>query len=380
VKIACIATSRIPSRTANSIQVMKVCQALVALGHDVRLWVPRSGPSLDSDALAHHYGLRSAFPIHPLRVLPKARHYDFCLRSVMAARRSGADLHYVWPLQAAALATSFNIPTILEVHDLPAGRFGPALFRRFLQGRGRRRILPTTAMLRDSLERQYGVELRHPLAVLSPNGVDLERYRDLPPPQEARRRLGLEERLTAVYTGHLYAGRGIGLILELARLNPSMGFVLAGGEPVSIEHWRRQAQASGLSNFVLLGFVPNDELPLVQAAGDMLLMPHERRVLDSGGGDIAPFTNPMKVFEYLATGRPILASALPILREVLDEACAILVPPEDLEAWHQAVGSMARAPQERRDLGREALSRARRYTWIERERNALAGLDDSDGD
>ena len=374
MRIACIATSRVPSRTANSIQVMKVCQALGELGHQVRLWLPGQPAVTDEGGLVAHYGLRTVVPISWLPSFNWGRHYDFCARAAVAGRRWRADLFYVWPLPAAALASSFNWPTVLEVHDHPTGRLGPAVFRQFLRGRGPRRLLITTAALRDWLEEHYRVDLRHPLAVLSPNGVDLERYKDLPSPQEARRGLGLEQRLTAVYTGHLYAGRGIGLILELARMNPNMGFVFAGGEPESVDRWRRQAQASGLGNAVFLGFVPNDRLPLIQAAGDILLMPHERRVLDSGGGDIADFTNPMKAFEYLAAGRPILASDLPVLREILNPSNAVLLPPDDPAAWDRALGALEADPARRRRLAQRAAEEALRHSWTARAERALEGL------
>lgn len=373
MRIACIATSRVPSRTANSIQVMKVGQALGELGHSVRLWVPGRRPAEAVD-LAAQYGLQQSIPITWLAALPWGRHYDFCARAVLAGMRWHADLFYVWPFQAAALASRLNRPTVLEVHDRPAGKLGPALFRQFLRGPGRTRLLVTTARLRDWLVGRYGMELRPPQVIVSPNGVDLERYRDLPSPEGARARLGLAQRTTAVYTGHLYPGRGIGMILELARRKPEMAFVLAGGEPGSIDHWRSQARAAGLDNVLLLGFVPNDRLALVQAAADVLLMPHERRVLDSGGGDIAEFTNPMKAFEYLAAGRPILASSLPVVQEILNPGNAVLLPPDDPRAWEVALESLLSDETLRRRLGDRAREDAGRYTWIERARRSLEGL------
>lgn len=374
MRIACIATSRLPSHTANSIQVMKVCQAMVELGHEVRLWTAGRAPVEGWQALGAHYGLRRSFPVQWLRPVPPARRYDVCLRAVLAARRWPADVCYVWPLPAAAIASMLGMPTVLELHDRPAGRVGPWLFRRFVRGRGARRLLPTTTALQDWLATAYGLALRPPFSLISPNGVDLERYQDLPSPAVARRSLGLTEGFTAGYTGHLYAGRGIGLILELASRYPGIHFVLAGGEPAAVDDWRAQAERARLANVVFLGFVPNDRLPLIQAASDVLLMPYERRIAVSGGGDTSQTASPMKVFEYLAAGRAILSSDLPVLREQLNEDNAVLLPPEDAGAWGTALEQLRDDAARRDHLGQRAARDARNHSWTARARRALEGL------
>jgi len=374
VRIGCIATSRIPSLTANSIQVMKVCQAMAGMGHEVRLWTAGRTPEAGWESLAAHYGLSRAFPVQWLTGLPGARRYDVCLRAVLAARAWQADLCYVWALPAAAAASSLGMATLLEVHDRPAGRLGPWLMRRFLRGRGARRLLPTTAALEAWLAQTYGLALQPPFSIISPNGVDLERYRDLPAPQVARRSLNWVEGFTVGYTGHLYAGRGIGLILELAALHPQVHFVLAGGEPAAVDDWRARAAQADLTNVTFLGFVANERLPLIQAACDVLLMPYERQIAVSGGGDTAQTASPMKVFEYLASGRAILSSDLPVLREQLDEETAVLLPPEDVAAWAAALAALRDDPARRDRLARRAALEASGHSWTARAQRALNGL------
>ncbi len=376
MRIACIATSRIPSLTANSIQVMKVCQAMSELGHEVQLWTAGRAPIGGWQALSSHYGLRRGFPIVWLGGFPPARRYDVCLRAVLAALRWRADVYYAWPLPAAAAASTLGVPTVLEVHDRPAGHFGPWLLRRFLRGRGARRLLPTTTGLQDWLAEAYRLALRPPFCLVSPNGVDLERYEGLPSPSAARRSLGLAEGFTAGYTGHLYAGRGIALILDLAGRNPDMRFVLAGGDPAAVEAWRAQARGAQLQNVVFLGFVPNERLPLVQAACDVLLMPYERRIAVSGGGDTSQTASPMKVFEYLAAGRAILSSDLPVLREQLSDENAVLLPADDAGAWEAALRSLREDPARRERLATRAARAARDHSWSARAQRALEGLSD----
>lgn len=375
MRIAFISASRVPSRAANSIEVMKVCQAFIDLGYEARIWVPGPRPEIEWPELAEFYGIRDHFAIHWLWSIKKLRRYDFCFRAVMRARRWGADVYYIWPFQAAAFASRLGFPTLLEVHDRPQGHFGPWLFRQFLAGKGARRILPITDALRLWLERAYRVSLEPPFTIISPSGVDLERYENLPEPEVARERLGLCASFTVGYTGHLYPGRGLDLMLELARRYPSMNFLWAGGEPPAVERWRQRVAIAGVHNLKLLGFVPNEDLPLVQSACEILLLPHERRVTASSGGDIAEFTSPMKLFEYMAAGRAIITSDLPVLQEVLNPSNAVFASTGNVDAWDKVLQNLVANPSRREALGAKARADVEQYTWRERARKSIVGLE-----
>ncbi len=379
-KIACISTSQVPSSTANSIQAMKACQALAQNGHQVRLLVP-GRQSTPWEALARHYGLTTPFAVEWLLARPRLKRYDFSLAAVRWARAWKADLVYAWAPQAGVMARLWGFPVILEVHGVPEGRFGPAVFSLFLKLRaGKKRVLPITRALYELLERQAGYAFAPGEAVVSPNGVDLERYQDLPAPAEARGALGLPETLTMAYTGHLYAGRGLDLLVEMARRFPQDSFLWVGGRPEEVDAWKRRLAEENVRNVTLTGFVDNSRLPLYQAAADILLMPYERQIAGSGGGDSAAYASPMKMFEYMACGRAIVSSDLPVIREVLNEANAVLLPPEDIEAWSRALESLRADRQRREDLARAAREAAQRYTWQERARRALEGFLDQEWD
>jgi glycosyltransferase involved in cell wall biosynthesis len=377
VHIACLATSRIPSRSANSIRVVKVCQAMVRLGHQVDLWTPGPPPAPSWAELRRTYDVRTEFGLHRLGSWAPLRRWDFSVRAVRDSMRLRPDLWYVWPYQAAAALSQLGRPTVFEMHDRPAGVAGPVLFRLFLRGRGARRLLVITDALRAWLEARYARPLRPPFTVITPSGVDLESYKGLPSPPEARARLGWSEAFVAGYTGHLYPGRGLELMAALARRMPSVVFVWAGGEPESVGAWAARLEQEGTHNVRLLGFVSQPDLPLVHAACDVLLMPYERAIAVSSGGDTAAFASPMKAFEYLAAGRPILASDLPVFREVLNDSNAVLLDPESVDAWESALKDLAADEGWRRARGAAAARDAERYSWLERTRRALDGLDRS---
>ena len=394
MKIAIIAPTEIPARRANTLQVMKMAQAFLKSGHTMLMLVPktRPGPAPQWDELARHYGLHQEhpFPIEWLPANQRLRRYDFSLRAVNRARRWEADLIYTRLPQAAALAAALGSGTILETHDLPQGLLGPWLFRCFLKSRSARRLVVITHALAHDLARNLGAPESPPFTIIAPDGVDLERYTDLPAPREARLRLGQANALlhpipidnfTAGYTGHLYPGRGSALLLDLAQRLPTITFLIAGGEPQDVARLQAQANALALDNLILPGFVPNADLPLYQAACDALLMPYQEQVAASSGGDIARYLSPMKLFEYLACQRAIISSDLPVLREVLNESNALLLPPAEIDAWAETLKRLesetagATVPVTCARLAAQARQDAAQYTWESRAVRILEGLE-----
>jgi glycosyltransferase involved in cell wall biosynthesis len=374
MRIVCISASNVPSSTANSIQVMKTCQALAQLGHQIHLVVPAYEQKSDTSVeLSSYYGLQTSFPIEWLPVRPRMKRYDFALAAVKRAYALQAELVYTWPPQAALAALLRGLPIALELHDMPEGHFGPLLFKMILALPGKKRLLPITQALADALQRAYHA-FTPSKVVIAPDGVDLERYQNLPEPAQARQALGLPEAFTGGYTGHLYPGRGLGLLVTLARRFPQVRFLWVGGRPETVTQWQNELSAQGIGNITLAGFVENSRLALFQAAAEVLLMPYERVITGSSGGNTADYCSPMKMFEYMACHRAILSSDLPVIGEVLNERNAVLCAPEDEEAWVKALDSLLRDETRRNALAQQAWQDVQPYTWIERERRALAGF------
>jgi glycosyltransferase involved in cell wall biosynthesis len=361
-------------------QVMKACQALAQLNHAVHLLLPRPRqqgfPDETWSRMAEFYGLQTPFSVERLPARPRWRRWDFSLAAVRRARALNADIVYAWPLQAAVFANLFRLPVLLELHGPPEGKIGRHLFGDYLRLGGKKRLLPITQALVDILEKSYRRKFKPGEVVISPNGIDLERYQNLPSPHEARQALGLGEAFSAGYTGHFYPGRGMNLLVELARRFPAMQFTWVGGRPQDIEQWKAQLAREKIHNVNLPGFVDNRRLPLYQAAMDVLLMPYERQISGSSGGNSADYCSPMKMFEYMACNRAIISSDLPVIREVLNETNSVLCPPEDSQAWAQALERLAADEKARNELGGCALRDAQRFTWLKRAQNALADWDE----
>jgi glycosyltransferase involved in cell wall biosynthesis len=393
MRIAIIAPTFIPAKRANTLQVMKMAQAFLNLGHQVQLSAPESSLrtrdlALEGVDIAYHYGLPGNMRIDYLPAKPNLRRYDYSWHAVRWARHSKADIIYTRLPQAAALAAYRGYKLIFEVHDFPQGFIGPLLFKRFLQGVGSKRLVVISTVLADDLYERFGSPEGPPLTLVLPDGVDLDRYSKLPGPEESRRKLfptlkqhlgesGLDQfsnRFTAGYTGHLYPGRGMQLILELAARIPEVNFLIVGGELEDVYRVKEIAIERGLRNVIMTGFVPNAELPHYQAACDILLMPYQRIVAASSGGDIGRYLSPMKMFEYMACGRAICSSNLLVLQEVLSNEMAILLPPEKVDSWAAAVRELRDDPALRKQLANKAQDAAEQYSWDTRAQKILDGI------
>jgi glycosyltransferase involved in cell wall biosynthesis len=369
VRLLYLSLSYIPSRRASSVHVMRMSSALSRAGHEVELIAKRSTePSADGLDDFAFYGVQPTFRVEKLaRPAWRGGGVLFAggIARALAARRNHVDLVYSREPVGAMLAAELRMPVVFESHGIPDERWQRALLRRLARHKSLRGIVSISEALRrdllaaDMLPRDRPVVIAHDAAD-PPGEVSLER------PTRGRPRVG--------YVGNLYQGRGIELILDVARRLPDHDFELVGGNEQDLARWRAQGLPA---NVVLAGFVPPAQLRERYASFDVLLMPHPKKgVAAATGIDISRWTSPMKMFEYMASGTPIIASDLPVLAEVLHhESNALIAPAGDAMAWEQSVRRLcsdrplARALAERayRDLVRD-------YTWDARVKKIFAEL------
>ena len=374
MKIAYIAASVIPSWTANSVQVMKVCQALTQNGEQVTLYVPGKS-SCSWEELAAHYGVTTVFPIKWVVFSPAFKKIDFVLSALQQARRQKCELVYTRLLWAAVIAELMGFPVIFEIHDRPMGRMGSRLLKWLVKSRGTKRIVLITHALKRILEAENQLTFKTEEIFIAPDGVDLERYAEKLTPAEARKQLRLDEKFTAVYSGGFYEGRGLEILKDLASNFPQVQFLWVGGKEDVVDRWKADIAKAQIGNVLLTGFVENKLLPLYQMAADILLMPYGKTIAGSSGGDIAEVSSPMKMFEYMASGRVILTSDIPVLHEVLNGSNALFYNPENIDDLNSKFADLISDESKRKKLADHALQDVRGYTWQERMKRILLSVE-----
>ncbi len=374
MKIAAISTSKVPSATANSIQMLMACQGLAENGHEVLAIVPGSGKT-DFETIRSQYGLRAAAPFVIRHVTSRKwlRRLDFSFDAAREAKKIKADLVYAWTIQAAFIASKQGFRVIFEVHDLPAGRFGRRWFQGLVKSRTLHRFVFITAALKESVQQEFP-QLPDSDCIIAPNGFTPEDYMNLPDRAAAKKQMGFPDAPIVSCSGHLYQGRGVNLFLELAKVFPAVNFYWFGGQPDQVSRFQENARNSGLENVRFTGFIPKERLPLAQAASDVLLMPYECAIAGSSGGNSAAICSPMKMFEYMAAERPIISSDLPVIHEVLDSASAVFCEPDDVDAWRSALRCLLDDPTGAARLSATAKRKSDQYSWKKRQEAILERL------
>jgi glycosyltransferase involved in cell wall biosynthesis len=350
---------------------MKMCQAMKQEGHEPILFCLQDKED-NSSAIWNQYGIFDRFSI--MRTKTRSQ-YGYIFWALAALRKYDIDMVYTRSVNIGAICSLLGYRTVCELHDLPAGKFGPLWFRVFLIGLKKGRVIVITNALRSALAARYGKSLPEEFVRVAPDAVDLERFEDLPSAEFARQKLNIREQFTVGYAGHFYAGRGIDLILELSQTMPHVQFSLMGGRPEDVKTYEELIDRLSLQNITLHGFVANEELPLYLSACDVLLMPYQNSVAVSGGGNTAQFFSPMKLFEYMAAERLIISSNLPVLCEILNISNSVLLPFDDIQLWRKAIERALSDRNWRLSLGRQARTDVEKHTWRLRVTSVFTDMD-----
>ena len=116
----------------------------------------------------------------------------------------------------------------------------------------------------------------------------------------------------------------------------------------------------------IVGQRPHKEIPLYLKAADLLVLPNTGKEAVSRW-----YTSPVKLFEYMASGRPIVAADLPSIRDVLNETNAVLVPPDDPEALAKAIMDLCINVDHADRIARQARNDVEQHTWDQRAQTIL---------
>lgn len=356
MKIFYLSTARVPDTWAHVVQIMKMCEAFANAGNEVELIVPRRGATESGDPFVSA-GVRPVFKIVKLPCVDIApgtqsgllywvRTLSFLFAASLHLLGKKYDLLYTRELFSVGDLKK----TAFELHSL----HGVSAHAVKICNRARA-VIAITRGLKDAL---IGQGINGEKTVVAPDGVALEDFQKPQSRNASRRRLELPtDAKIAMYIGILDSWKGVGTLYEAAPLlQPDISVAVIGGFSNEEETLRKLHP-----HVTFLGFRPYTELPDNQQAADVLVLPNSAKEAIS-----AKYTSPLKLFTYMASGVPIVASDLPSLREVLSEENAYLATPDDAQSFAEKIREALASPDEAKKRATQARADVERYTWTAR--------------
>jgi glycosyltransferase involved in cell wall biosynthesis len=182
-------------------------------------------------------------------------------------------------------------------------------------------IIAINSIIVDELKKKFPIS--HTKYLVEPNGVDASDFMQLDK-AEARTKLGLPvEKKIALYAGRFFDWKGLEILPKAAELTPHIEWYLVGGDE---KHFAQFVKEPLPANIHFAGSRPHQEMPLWLAAADALVVLGTKRDTQSYF-----YTSPMKLFEYLLAGRPIVASNTPAIAEIVSAKEVLLYEPDNAQ-------------------------------------------------
>ena len=363
MKISYIANIRLPTEKAHGIQIMKMCEAFALLGHEVQIVVPRRANTLSVDLFEYYSVVPSAREkIHivytPSIELIKLGKIGFWIQTWIFAQLASFKMRKFRPGAVISRDVIVLLNMILIHPNLvwEAHRDSLNFATKLLLKKAK------VVAISEGLMRLYFYHVPNPSRIRTiPDAVEIQKFSIPVTVPEARRKLCLPaEKKIALYAGHLYDWKGA-QVLALA----AQGFeenelaVFVGGTDFDIAAFTERNKDA--KNIAILGRKPHSEIPYYLKAADVLVIPNSAKVKIS-----SHYTSPLKLFEYMASGKAIVASDLPSLREILDENTAFFVEPDNAESLRLGIQKLFKNGVQAAQLGNAAHTKVQNYTWEKR--------------
>ncbi len=364
MKIIYIEKGRIPTEKAYGYQVCKMCEEFSRIGSKVELWTPARVNNIKEDTFSY-YGLDKNFEIKRIRCFDFLKHqkifgklsfYLFGLAFFIKLLFKKFEKNTVVYTRIVEIAWLFSLKrnkVIFEAHSWPNSK--EKLFKYFLKK------VEKIICNSEGTEKKYS-EVGFSNTLVAPNGVDLNKFNLKKSVQELRTELKLSANEKIImYIGHLYKWKGVEVIIETAKLLKDKNdilFVLVGGIRQDIEKYRKIIEENKLDNVLLCGHQKKEVIPKYLKSADVLLLPNISVTQES-----IQYTSPIKMFEYKASKKPIIASDLPSIRAVLNKNNSFLFKAGDSLELVRAIKKIFENNELSENIAEQASLDVQKFTW-----------------
>lgn len=373
MQIVYVTNGRIPTEKAYGLQTVSMCQAFVQLGLEVTLIVPRRHNIISQD-LFSYYNLERSFAVKYMAIIDaigRGRRFGFFLTRLSYAlvllfladlRRRPDVVIFTRDLISAVLLKLRGHSVFYDMHGFPY-KWLWFWKKACLKMDG---IVCTNQWKMGQCRAIFGISSKKLL--LARNGYDAHLFAAPLAKTTARKQLGLPQgKQLVVYTGHLYDWKGVDTLAQAAALLPEILFLFVGGSASDVQMFRqRYARAA---NIIVLGQKPHQDIPRHLQVADVLALPNSARSANPRFSIYSRYdTSPLKLFEYMSAKRPVVASNLPSISEILNENNALLVEPDNPAALADGIKTVLANPHLAEKIREQAWRDVQEYSWEKRAR------------
>lgn len=363
--IVYISTSRIPSETANSVHVMKMCNALSTKCESVHL-VCVKGEDVEHDVF-RFYNVNSTFKIHYL----SENTFKYLIELSKLLKKINPTVTYGRFLYGCLLASLMKFQTLFEVHSMGfVGTFKSRIaFWLLAKNRNFLKIISITNALKSDMVDEY--DFKDNKIIVLPDAAD-----EVPVEREECSLINYKDKFNVGYVGSMHPGKGVELVLKLAESLPQFNFHIVGGKVEDVSMLKAKYDYKNLSFY---GFVSQTDLKKYISFFDTCLLPNQENIFLDGvaKSNIGKYTSPLKMFEYMSYYKPIISSDLDVIREVLNEQNSLLVHPSDIDDWKKAIIKLSEDKELSNKIAKQAYEDfISNYTWDKRAEKILESFND----
>lgn len=367
VYIAPVRTS-FPSTNASSLHMVKMCEAYSALGYEVTLI---TGPEVKpADDILSFYNVKHRFAINSLKASSsKLGNITYALKACSLVSKANPDKVVGRSVTALSMLSILGKKVTIDMHA-PATemhKVDQLLFKLANKKDSLEKITLNSHALKNIMSEIKYIN-KEKLAVAH-NGsekfsdYDFSNFNSLFEDNNSKINVG--------YFGSLYSGRGINLIISLANKQQDYMFHIFGGTSDEIAFWKDKCL---IDNVIFYGHVSYKDTFFYRNLCDVLIAPYNPggvAVSSDNKGDSSAYMNPIKLVEYLSAGKPIITSDIEVLKEILNQDCAIFCDYDDLNSWTEALTTLS-CSETRNIMGNNSLSKFNSgFTWINRAEKLL---------
>jgi len=371
MKIDYIANVRIPTEKAHGLQIMKMCEAW-GTENEVILWAPQRFNYIRKDPfdfynVNHNFIIRKIFCIDLIPFVNILGRLAFWIQNISFAKLvtlcilfRHQDIIFTRDFWSAYALSLFGKKVTYEIHDSPNKNFITRYAFRKIN-----KFIVTNYFKEHELIKDFGVLQKNIL--IAQNGVDINFFNTGKTKEECRKITSLpQDKKIVLYSGHLYSWKGAATLLESAKKMDRSDIltVFVGGTNEDVV--RFQSKAGFSEDILILGHQEYSKIPYYLGSADVLVLPNTAKERIS-----LYETSPIKLFEYMASGKPIIASKIPSIMETVGNKEVLFFEPDNADDLKEKILIVLDYPQDFINIINGAKELVVNYSWESRAHKIL---------